>query len=300
MTDRIIRAMDQSGHFRFFAADTRRIAEEARQIHRASPTAAAAMGRILTMAIFLSLDLKSLGDSLTILFKGDGPGGQLLAVTDKPCTARISCQHPELDLPDRSPGHLDVGGFVGRQGTLTLIRKSALSKEPFSGTTRLVSGEIAEDFAAYFFQSEQIPTIVSLGVLMGTSGTVEQSGGLFVQALPGASEEGLDQLEMVLEKIRPITEYLHDGLSPREILEKAFPTFPMTFFEEKEPAYFCPCSKERMLRAIRSLPLNDRQELDEEDGGAEVICEFCQKKYWIKGEDFYDPQKEGPILEEKD
>lgn len=295
MTDRMIRGVARSGRFRFLAADTRLMAEEARKIHGASPTAAAAMGRLLTMASFLSLDLKSPGDSITLLMKGGGPGGRLLAVTDQPYTARISCQNPQADLPDRSPGHLDVGGFVGRQGTLTLIRKSAHSKEPFAGTTRLVSGEIAEDFSAYFLQSEQVPSVVSLGVLLSPAGKVEVAGGLFVQALPGAGEEDLQKLEEAVQGLLPMTAYLQDGLRLEEILQKAFPAFPFELLEEGEPVYYCPCSKDRMVRALRALPLEDRRALAQEDQGAEVVCEFCRKKYWIQGEDFYDFQKKDNI-----
>ena len=293
LTDRMIRGVAKTGRFRIRAADTRLMAEEARKIHGASPTAAAAMGRLLTMASFLSLDLMFPGDSITLLIKGGGPGGRLLAVTDEPYSARISCQNPQADLPDRSPGHLDVGGFVGRQGTLTLIRKSDYSKEPFAGTTRLVSGEIAEDFSAYFLQSEQVPSVVSLGVLLGPSGKVEVSGGLLVQALPGASEEDLRQLEEDAQGLRPMTAYLQKGLSLEAILQRAFPSLPFNFLEEGEPVYHCPCSKDRMLRALRALPLEDRRALAQEDHGAEVVCEFCRKKYWIQGEDFYDPQNNG-------
>lgn len=276
--DRILRALDKKGVLRFFLAETTDLVEEMRTIHKASPTATAGMGRLLTMSEILSLDLDNPGDSLTLKVDGAGPSGLLIACSDGVGRARISASHPEIDLPTREDGKLDVGRWVGKDGILSVIKGYAL-KDPFSGMTELVSGEIAEDFASYFFHSEQTPSLVALGVLVDKDLTVKKAGGLFVQALPGYTDKDLDQLEEAMSSLSPVTEMLSEGLSLEEILQKYFSSFAIDILDEIHPKYVCTCSKEKMDRAIASLPVKDRIELAKEGSPVSVHCEFCHKDY---------------------
>ena len=184
MTDKIIRGVDSSGSFRFAVASSTEMVDEMASIHGTSATATAALGRLLTMAAILGTDMKSDQDALTLTVKGDGPAGMLTAVADTDGRVRGYVEHPFVDLPVRPEGKLDVGGLVGKNGTLAIIRDFGL-KEPYVGYSDLVSGEIAEDFANYFFTSEQTPTVVSLGVLVEVDLTCRAAGGLMIQALPG-------------------------------------------------------------------------------------------------------------------
>lgn len=283
MNDYIIRAVDAEGKFRFHIADSTAMAERSRQLHEDSPTAAAAMGRILTMAAIMGMNIESEGESITLNIRGDGPGGYLVAVCDHPGMARVSAGNPQADVPSREDGHLDVGSWVGREGRLSVVRTFRL-KEPFVGITELVSGEIAEDFASYFFHSEQTPTIVALGVFVDGEGKVSAAGGVFIQALPGAEEEDLVRLEEVIQRMAPVTTMLLDGLSPEQILDRYFSVFEPKILDRLPLAYDCPCSRKKMERALASLPLSDLQDLVE-DGQAELVCEFCMKKYHFSGKE---------------
>lgn len=285
MTDYIIRAIDENQKIRFFIADTTEMVEEARQIHGASTTASAAMGRLLTMAVISSMEIQNEGESISFTIKGNGPGGMMVAVTDEPGSARVYAQHPEIDIPSReSDNKLDVGGWVGKDGTLTVVRGYTL-KEPFSGVTELVSGEIAEDFVYYFQVSEQRASVVSLGVFVEPDYHVSASGGLFIQLMPDVSEEEVDRLEEIVQDLPSMTQMLGEGMSPEMILEKYFSAFNPKILEQKEVEYKCPCSREKMERALRSLPNKDLVELAEEDGGAEIICQFCNEQYQFTADD---------------
>lgn len=282
--DRIIRGIDKEGFFRFHLAETTQTVEYARKVHDASPTATAAMGRLLTMAEILSLGVENEDESLTLQIRGTGPGGVLIAVTQKSGEARVSATNPKADVASREDGHLDVGAWVGKEGTLTVTRGYKL-KEPFSGTVPLVSGEIAEDFASYFFHSEQTPTVVSLGVLVDTDRSVRKAGGIFVQVLPDVTEDALGKMEEAVAKLDSVTTMLDSGLSLEDILAKYFSDFSVSILDELEPKYVCDCSRKKMARALASLPTADRKELAEEDDGAEVICEFCNTAYHFSAEE---------------
>lgn len=282
--DVLLRAIDEAGHVRFFVADTRNMVEEMRKIHHASFTATAAMGRLLTMMTLLSLSLDNDGDALTVNIKSDGPGGYLVGLSDVPGEARVTAQNPEADLPSRTTdGKLDVGRWVGRDGTLSFVRSYAL-KEPFSGITPLVSGEIAEDFAQYFYQSEQTASVVSLGVLVAPDATVQQAGGIFLQLMPDCTDEEVGRLETAVGQMPSITKILDEGLSPEELLQRYFADFHPTVTEQHTPHYACHCSREKMHRALLSLDVGSRRTLAEENHGAEVVCDFCRKTYQFSGD----------------
>lgn len=283
MKDYLIRAIDKDGKFRFHIVDSTEMVEESRRLHNSSTTATAAMGRLVTMATILGIDLAE-EDSITLNIKGDGPGGFLVAVSDKAGTARVSAQNPELDIPSREDGHLDVAGWVGNSGTLSVVRGFHL-KEPFMGITQLVSGEIAEDFASYFFHSEQTPTVVSLGVYVETDHSVSAAGGLFIQALPGVEDADLIALENAIANLDTMTNMLRDGLKPEDILDKYFSDFEPRILDKVDVEYECNCSREKMEKALASIPDKDLEEMAEEDGGAEVVCEFCNEKYHFSADE---------------
>lgn len=290
MADRLIRAVDFWGRFRFFVAETTEMVEEMRNIHRSSPTATAGLGRLLTMMSLLSLQIDEDLPAETVTIKGNGPAGYLVGVTDSKGHARVSCAHPEADVPSRSDHHLDVGSWVGREGTLNFVRANR-NREPFSGLVPLVSGEIAEDFASYFAKSEQTPTVVSLGVLVETDYHVAAAGGILIQALPGTTEEDFAELEACLEKLPPMTKAVSQGENPGQILSHYFSALKPDILEELPVSFACPCSREKMLVAVQSLPEKDRREMAVEDGGCEVECEFCHHKYRLLGKEFWEENK---------
>lgn len=297
MSDYMIKAIDGAGAFRLFIARTTDTAEEIRVTHKASPTAAAALGRLATITAILGADRKNEGESVTINFKGDGPGGSLVAVSDVPGEVRCSAEHPQADVPDRADGHFDVGAYVGK-GALSIVR-GIPGMEPFVGITEIVTGEIAEDIASYFFYSEQKPTVVMLGVSVGAAGRktedepyrVLASGGVFIQALPGASEEDIDRMEKAVSGLVPVTEMIGAGLSPEDILNQYFGELNPEVLETLPVRYHCPCNRERVSRILASLPESDRKEIAEEDGGCEVVCEFCNTAYHFTAEEVLEPLK---------
>ncbi len=284
MTDKIIRGVDSSGSFRFAVASSTEMVDEMASIHGTSATATAALGRLLTMAAILGTDMKSDQDALTLTVKGDGPAGMLTAVADTDGRVRGYVEHPFVDLPVRPEGKLDVGGLVGKNGTLAIIRDFGL-KEPYVGYSDLVSGEIAEDFANYFFTSEQTPTVVSLGVLVEVDLTCRAAGGLMIQALPGVSDEALTKLEKALENLPSITNMIDSGLTPETILSTYFSDFEVEILDEGTLKYECNCSRERIENALRGLSNVELQQMIDEDHGAEVVCHFCNSTYQFSEED---------------
>lgn len=288
MSDRLIRAIDEPGRFRFHIACTTDMVEHSRQIHEASTTATAAMGRLLTMVTIMSMGLESEGESITLNVRGDGPGGMMVAVSDAPGTGRVSAASPKADVPSREDGHLDVGGWVGRDGQLSIVRSLHL-KEPFVGITPIVTGEIGDDFAAYFFHSEQTPTVVALGVLIEPDHHVSAAGGIFIQALPDATDEDLDRLEAAIGRMDSVTSMFARGLSPEGILKVYFGEFNPTVLDAVDCRYECLCTREKTGRVLATLPQAEREMLAQADGGAEVICEFCATPYRFTAEELIRP-----------
>lgn len=287
MTDTLLRAIDKNEHFRLTIAKTTDMVEEMRKLHHTSTTATAAMGRLLTITSIIGSDLKNPDESVTINFKGDGPGGSIVAVSDWEGNARAAADNPEVDIPSRPDNHLDVGGWIGHSGRISIVRGYHL-KEPFVGITEIVSGEIAEDIANYFFHSEQTPTVVDLGVLVDTDHSCIAAGGIFVQALPGATPEEIEEMAKACDELEAVSKMVHDGLSPMDILEKYFAQFEPKILDEKPIEYRCYCNRDKIERAVASIPKADREQIATEDGGAEIVCHFCNKHYWFSEEELRD------------
>lgn len=278
MKDYLIRAIDKLGRIRVFISSTTGMVEEARTIHNTSPTATAALGRSLTAAVLMSTMMKNEEDILTFKIDGNGPGGSILVVSKNNGTVKGEIRHPEVDLPSREDGKLDVGGLVGNEGTMTIIMDLGL-KEPYVGSSNLISGEIAEDLAHYYANSEQQASVVSLGVLIDKDITVKAAGGYIIQLLPGSTEEDIVLIEKALEKAKPVSKLIDEGLSPEDILKTILKDFDMTILEKKEVEYKCDCSREKLEKVIKSLGNKEIEAMVEEDQGAEIVCHFCNSKY---------------------
>ncbi|MDD3228487.1 MAG: Hsp33 family molecular chaperone HslO [Oscillospiraceae bacterium] len=277
--DRMIRCITESGNLRAFAVDSTYMVATAQQIHMASPTATAALGRLLTGASMMGAMLKNPSDSLQIRINGGGPLGDLVAIANSEGNCRGYMSNPKADLPLRSDGKLDVGKAVGHDGFLNVMRNEG--HKPYTGRIKLISGEIAEDLAAYYAASEQIPTVCALGVLVGKENSQQVlAGGLLVQALPGVTKAELDKLEKGATQLPAITEMLSRGLSLEDICAKALAGMPFKKLKENKISYVCNCSKDAVERALLTLkPEEIRSLADKKSGFAEARCNYCGKKY---------------------
>lgn len=279
MSDILMRGSSAGGEIRVLTAITTELVNEAQRIHHTYPTATAALGRLLTGAALMgAAGLKNETDSMTIQIRGEGEIKNLVAVTDCQSRVRGYISNPYVDRPLNDKGKLDVGGAIGG-GYMSVVRDLGL-KEPYVGQTPLVSGEIAEDLTYYYAKSEQTPTSIALGVLVDTDNSVLSSGGFMIQMLPGATDEMAKSLEEILKNLPPVTTMIRDGMSAEDILFRVTEGFSM-ICENKTvtPKYECKCSKERMEKALISIGADELTQLINEQGQAELTCQFCDNKY---------------------
>lgn len=284
MKDYLIRGIDESGMIRVFVAKTTNMVEEARLTHNSSPTSTAAIGRALTAATIMGSMMKNENDAMTLKIEGNGPIGKILMTAKSDGSVKGYADHPEADVPSRQDGKLDVRGVVGTEGSLTVIMDLGL-REPYIGQSEIISGEIAEDIAAYYAISEQQPSAVSLGVLVDTDISVRAAGGYIIQLLPGVSDEDITKIEETLGKIEPISTLIDMGLSPEEIMDRVLPGFNMEVLDKKEINYRCDCSREKMENVLKSIGKDEINNIIEEDGQAEIVCHFCNTKHNFSEED---------------
>lgn len=286
MKDYLIRAIDRKGMIRIFATSTTEIVEKARQSHKTSPTATAALGRTLTAGVMMGVMMKNKNDSLTLKISGDGPGGNILVVAKNNGKIKGYIDNPTVDIPSREDGKLDVAGIVGKNGTITTTMDLGL-KEPYVGQTNLVSGEIAEDLANLYMVSEQQPSAVNLGVLVDKDISVKAAGGYILQLLPGIADEDIDKIEENINSMDPISSLIDKGLSPEDIIKKLLKGFEIKILDKIQLEYICDCSRERLENVIRSLGEEEIKSIIEEDGEAEIVCHFCNTKYQFNKEELY-------------
>lgn len=262
------------------AIDSTDIVAKAESLHKTSAVVTAALGRLLTAASMMGNMLKGENNSLTMRLDGGGPAGAVIAVSDYMGNVRGYAVNPIVEIPLKSSGKLDVSGAVGRNGSLFVMKDLGL-KEPYNGYVPIASGEIAEDIAAYYAVSEQIPTVCALGVLVNPDLTVNKSGGYIIQLLPAAQgdEQIITRLENNIKAMKPITELLSSGLDIEEIVRMALDGFEVEVLDTTTAAYKCNCSAERFAAALQSLSKEDLQELIDECGGAETKCQFCNMTY---------------------
>jgi len=274
MSDRLVRAISKDGFVKAVAVTTRDLTERARQIHKTTPVATAALGRTLAAASMLGNALKGEGTSLTLRINGGGPLGTVLAVSDHEGNVRGTVDNPYVDIPLRADGKLDVGGAVGVDGMLTVIRDLNM-KEPYVGSVGLLGGEIAEDLAAYFVESEQIPSACGLGVLVDRDQSVLVSGGYLIQLLPGAGDDIITMVEGGIYAAGPVTELLKEDSDPESLLRRVMSDFELEILESTPIEYRCYCSRDRMERALISLGPEELDKMIREQGDAELTCRFC-------------------------
>ena len=283
--DKIIRATAGDGLIKMAAINARDTVQRAREIHNCSPTAAAALGRTLCAASLMGDMMKEENATLTIRVNGGGPIGSVIAVSDSAGNVRGCVGDPSVELPLRADGKLNVGGAVGRDGMFTVSRDIGL-KEPYVGSTELVSGEIAEDIANYYATSEQIPTVCALGVLIDKEdGEVLLAGGLLIQLLPGADDTVIDKLEKNIAELEPVTTMLAKGMSILDICKTALKGFEVEVLDENPVKYVCGCSKEKLENYFCTLSDDDIRSMVNEQGVAVATCHFCNKKYVFTKDD---------------
>ncbi len=274
----IIRGIDKNITFRFFAVDTKEVVEQARIYHNTTPVASAALGRVLTASLMMGYALKNKEDKLTVKINGGGPLGTILVTADSMGHVKGYVDNPQVDLDTTDSGKLNVGEAVGKEGYIQVTKDMGL-KEPYSGSSMLVSGEIGEDVAAYFFNSEQQPTVVGLGVLVDTDHTIKSAGGFMLQMMPGLKEEEITAVEASIAKIKNVSSFFEKDQDIDKIMEALLPDFELNITEKAQVSYRCDCSLERMTEVLISLGEKEIEDIIEEDKKAEIHCHFCNKRY---------------------
>lgn len=284
MQSRMIKCLAYEGKVSIKCIDSTSIVEEARKIHDLSPVTTAALGRMLTIGCLMGSNLKEDDDQITLQIKSNGPIDTMIVVSDKYANVKGYIKNPNVDIPLKSNGKLDVGSAVGKDGMLYIIKDIGL-KEPYVGLTKLVSGEIAEDFTEYFAKSEQIPTAIALGVLVDKNG-VKSAGGYIVQVMPDATEQDISNLEQNLSAIPPISKLLEENKTLEEIAELICGDDKLLVFDyATPPKYKCDCEKSRIEKGLISIGEKELDNIINTDGRAEIICRFCKKAYNFSKED---------------
>lgn len=284
MKDKIVRATAQNGDIRIIAAITTNLVNEGVKVHNCAPTAAAALGRMLTAGSLMGAMLKSESDSLTLKISGGGDAQGVVVTSHADGHVKGYIGNPQADLPPNEKGKLDVSGIIGKDGNLFIIRDMGL-KEPYIGQVPIYTGEIGDDLAYYFTVSEQTPSAVGLGVLVDKDLSVSAAGGFIIQMMPGANELVADIITYRLQEIPSITEMISKGMNIEEILNFIFDDMDLKILEDMEPSYKCDCSKERVERALISIGEKDLQDLYNEGKEEELKCHFCNKSYKFTSEE---------------
>ena len=284
MNDYLVRGMTMDGSVKVVAIRSTELVRRGAQIQGTTPNATAAFGRALTAASMMGNMQKVDDGSMTLQIRGGGPIGTITVVSDAVGNVRGCVTEPKVPLVEKHPGKLDVGATVGTEGTITVIRDLQM-KEPYIGSTPLVSGEIGDDITAYFVQSEQIPTACALGVLVDRDRSVKVAGGYLLQLLPGAPDEVIDKLEAGIQKAGAVTPMLEAGMTPEDILGQVCGDLGVVFLETTEVSYKCYCSRERVESALISLGRQELTEIAQENRGFPVECQFCDNVYTFTPED---------------
>lgn len=278
MQDKIIKFLAHNGKILMVCADTTQLVEKARKTHDLSPLATAAFGRLLTMTCLMAQEMKNKTDKLTIQIKGNGKIGTMLTTASNQPKVKGYVSNPYVDLPLNEFGKLDVGGAVGQEGYIHVIKDIGL-KEPYIGISQLTSGEIADDFTNYFVGSEQRQSAVALGVLVNKEGT-KAAGGYLINPMPDATEEEIAKVEQAIFQAGAISKMLDENLNLLEIAKKVTGDKNVKIVEENiTPVYECDCSKEHMKEALEAIGKKELEEIIRTDGKAELVCHFCNQKY---------------------
>lgn len=283
MADYIVRATAANAQIRAFAITSRDTVEHARSAHDLSPVVTAALGRLMTGAVMMGSMLKGGKDLLTLQINGRGPVRSLVVTADAGGHVKGYAGSPQAMMPPNNAGKLDVGGVIGK-GTLTVIKDMGL-KEPYSSTVALQTGEIGDDLTYYFAASEQVPSVVALGVLMDRNNTVKQAGGFILQLMPFTEEAVIGALEKKLASLAPVTTLLEEGKSPEQILEDVLGDLGVEFTDRIPVSFYCNCSKERVEKVLTSLSREELKDLIDEGKDVELNCHFCNTDYTFSVEE---------------
>lgn len=281
---KIVRTISADASVVATAFDAKDVVAEIERIHKPSAVVTAALGRLSIAASLIGMGLKNKEDTVTVRMNGNGPCGTLIAVADSFGNVKSYVSNPIVEIPLNNLGKLDVKGAVGTEGTLTVIKDLGL-REPYTGQIPIMSGEIAEDIAAYFAISEQIPTVCGLGVLVNPDLSVAAAGGYLIQLLPFADEKVIDIIENNIKSLPSVTEMLSSGVTVEEMDLKVLDGLTPNVLDDFSAEYKCDCSKERVERALISIGRNDLKEMAAENENTEVCCHFCDKKYSFSSEE---------------
>lgn len=281
---KIVRYITKDGSAFIIAADSTDAVYKMERIHKPSAAVTAGMGRLMTAASLMGVMLKDKDDSVTLRFNGNGPAGCVIAVSDWQGNCRISVENPIVELPLNSKGKLDVSGALGNSGYLYVVKDIGL-KEPFIGTTQIVSGEVAEDITNYFAVSEQTPSVCSLGVLINPDLTVNCAGGFLIQLLPGCPENIIDILEKNISVLPPVTQMLSGKMTVDEMAVKAMGGLELDKLDETEFTYKCNCSRQKAQAAMLAAGKKELEDMLKDGKPAVVECHFCDKRYEFDLED---------------
>lgn len=281
MSDKMAVALTDNGGFRVYAAVTTDLVKEAAEIHKCFPVASAALGRTLTATSVMGAMLKEEDASVTVQFKGDGPLGTVLTVGNYKGEVKGYIENPQVNLPLNQKGKLDVGGGIGR-GYLNVVRDGGKNGGQYTGQVELVSGEIAEDLTYYYATSEQIPTAMSLGVIVDVDNVPKAAGGYVIQMMPGKDpddEKIITEIEKNMANLPPVSKMVENGMTPEEMIKAVLGDVKFAVLKELTPKYKCDCSNERVERALISIGRKDLQSIIDDNNGTEVDCHFCNKVY---------------------
>jgi molecular chaperone Hsp33 len=284
MGDKLVRATAQNGSVRIFGAITTELVNKAVKIHNCAPTAAAALGRMLTAGSLMGAMMKSENETLTLQISGGGEAQGVVVTAYSNGSVKGYIGNPNVDLPANSHGKLDVGGAIGLNGNLLVIRDMGL-KEPYVGQVPIYTGEIGDDLAYYFTTSEQTPSAVGLGVLVDKDLSVSSAGGFIIQMMPGASELVADLVTYRLEEIPSITQFIEKGMTIEEILNFIFDDMDLNILDSLIPSFECDCSRERVEKALISIGRMDLEEIHSEGKAEEIKCHFCNSAYVFTSEE---------------
>ncbi|NLM34904.1 MAG: Hsp33 family molecular chaperone HslO [Clostridiales bacterium] len=284
MKDTLIIGTAAEGSVRFIAASTTNLVNEAVKIHGCSATAAAALGRMLTSGAMMATMFKNEKDVLTLQINGGGPAGSIVVTAYPDGRVKGYISNPHVDLPQNSQGKLDVGGAIGTNGMLTIIKDIGL-KEPYVGQIPIVTGEIGDDLTYYFTQSEQTPTAVGVGVLVNNDLSVKVAGGFIIQMMPGASDLVADLVTYRLQEMKSITSQLNNGKDIEAVMKDLFEDMSIKIMQYKEPYFKCDCSREKVEKALISIGKKDLEEIYAEGTTEEIRCNFCNQSYHFNKED---------------
>lgn len=277
MSDQLTKAITKDGFLRIYSVVSTDTCNTAQKYHQLSPVASAALGRLLAAGQLMGSMLKNKDAALTLQLKGDGPLGTVLVSADAAGDVKGYVSNPDVDLPLKANGKLDVGAAVGK-GTLSVV-KDLKMKEPYIGQIPIQTGEIGDDLAYYFMQSEQVPSVVGVGVLVDRDYSVKCAGGFIIQVMPECDEKTLSKIENSIKNMMNVTQMLEQGMDSIEMIKYVMLGFDVDILETKTVRYFCDCSKERMERALISLGKTEIREMIEDTGEAEIVCHFCNHAY---------------------